>query len=77
MYKWLDERLDLTGLYQKVLRKAFPVHHSFFLGEITLFAFVVLVLTGIFLTLNYEPPSARSSSPTGARYPPPTGASFT
>ncbi|MCV4600856.1 hypothetical protein OFC63_33040, partial [Escherichia coli] len=31
------------------------VHHSFFLGEITLFAFVVLVLTGIFLTLNYEP----------------------
>lgn len=55
MYRWLDERLDLRGLYHKVLRKAFPVHHSFFLGEITLFAFVVLVLTGVFLTLNYEP----------------------
>ncbi|TBH21275.1 cytochrome b [Thermus thermamylovorans] len=55
MYKWLDERLDLSGFYQKVLRKAFPVHHSFFLGEITLFAFIVLVLTGVFLTLNYEP----------------------
>jgi len=59
MYKWLDERLDLTSLYQKVLRKAFPVHHSFFLGEITLFAFIVLVLTGIFLTLTLSPPSAR------------------
>jgi len=55
MYQWLDERLDLSRLNSKFLRKAFPVHHSFFLGEITLFAFVVLVLTGIFLTLNYEP----------------------
>ncbi|MBF6594149.1 MAG: cytochrome bc complex cytochrome b subunit [Thermaceae bacterium] len=55
MYQWLDERLDITRFNNKVLRKAFPVHHTFFLGEITLFAFVVLVLTGIFLTFNYEP----------------------
>ncbi len=55
MYQWLDERLDITRFNNKVLRKAFPVHHTFFLGEITLFAFVVLILTGIFLTFNYEP----------------------
>jgi cytochrome b-561 len=55
MYKWLDERLNLGRLRKKFLRKAFPVHHSFYLGELTLVAFVVLVLTGFFLTMMYEP----------------------
>ncbi len=55
MYRWLDERLSLTRFNKKFLRKAFPVHHSFFLGEITMFAFITLVLTGIFLSFNYEP----------------------
>lgn len=55
MGKWLDERLALSRLYKKFLRKTFPVHHSFFLGEITLFSFVILVLTGIFLSINFEP----------------------
>jgi len=32
MYKWLDERLELSKLQKKVFRKAFPVHHSYFLG---------------------------------------------
>ena len=57
VYRWLDERLDLDRLNKKFMRKAFPVHHSFFLGEIALFSFIVLVLTGIFLTLNFEPSS--------------------
>ncbi|WP_456448072.1 cytochrome b [Deinococcota bacterium DY0809b] len=57
MYRWLDERLSLSRFNKKFLRKAFPVHHSFFLGEITMFAFITLVLTGIFLTFNYEPSS--------------------
>ena len=55
---WLDERLDLEGFRKKYLRKAFPVHPTFFLGEIALFSFVVLVLTGIYLAFAYEP-SAR------------------
>ncbi len=54
MYRWLDERLDIGRLQNKFLRKAFPVHHSFFLGEITLFAFITLVITGIFLNMDYE-----------------------
>ncbi len=69
MYRWLDERLDLSGLYRKVLRKAFPVHHSFFLGEIALFAFAVLVLTGVFLTLNYEPSIREVRLPDGRTVP--------
>ena len=52
---WLNERLDLDRLQAKYLRKVFPVHSTFFLGEIALFAFVTLVVTGIFLAVNYEP----------------------
>ena len=52
---WLDERLHLNRLYQKYLRKAFPVHSTFFLGEIALFAFAVLVFTGVYLAFLYEP----------------------
>ncbi|MGX9687814.1 cytochrome b [Deinococcus wulumuqiensis] len=55
MNQWLDERLHLSRLNDKFLRKAFPVHHSFFLGEITLFSLVILILTGILLALSYEP----------------------
>ena len=55
MNQWLDERLHISRLNDKFLRKAFPVHHSFFLGEITLFSLIVLILTGIILALSYEP----------------------
>jgi cytochrome b-561 len=54
MSHWWNERIDLIGFKKKVLRKAFPVHHSFFLGEISLFCFLSLIITGIFLALNYE-----------------------
>ncbi|RIH86226.1 cytochrome b [Calidithermus roseus] len=69
MFQWFDERLEISRLYNKFLRKAFPVHHSFFLGEIALFAFVVLVLTGIFLTLNYEPSIREVNLPDGSTVP--------
>lgn len=51
----MNERLGLSQFAEKFLRKAFPVHSTFFLGEIALFSFVLLVLTGIFLALMYEP----------------------
>ena len=53
--KWLDERLGTTGLARTTLRKVFPDHWSFLLGEIALFCFVVLVFTGIFLTFFFTP----------------------
>ena len=55
MNQWLDERLNISRLNDKFLRKAFPVHHTYFLGEITLFSLIVLLLTGVFLALSYEP----------------------
>jgi ubiquinol-cytochrome c reductase cytochrome b subunit len=51
----LDERVKLRAPSRKVANKVFPHHWSFLLGEVALFAFVVLVLTGIFLTLFYRP----------------------
>jgi cytochrome b-561 len=56
--RWWNERLHLDRLREKYLRKAFPVHSTFFLGEIALFAFVILVLTGIYLAFLYEPSTA-------------------
>ena len=52
---WLDERLGTHAFYEKYGRKAFPVHSSFFLGEMAAFSFVILVLTGIYLGLIYTP----------------------
>ena len=49
----VDERLDGTSFLKRNLRKVFPDHWSFLLGEVTLYCFVLLVLTGIFLTFFY------------------------
>ena len=55
---WADDRLGLAGLAKKNLRKVFPDHWSFMLGEIALWSFVVLLLTGVFLSLWYRPSMA-------------------
>src|SRR6478752_1289846 len=52
---WADERLGLAAMGKKQLRKVFPDHWSFMLGEIALWSFVVLLLTGVFLTLWFVP----------------------
>lgn len=48
--RWLDHRLAGAPGARHALRKAFPDHWAFMLGEINLYCFVVLVLTGTFLT---------------------------
>jgi quinol---cytochrome-c reductase cytochrome b subunit len=53
--EWIDERVGLGGLAKKQLRKVFPDHWSFLLGEIALWSFVVLLLTGVFLTFWFKP----------------------
>src|SRR6187200_2448037 len=52
---WADDRLGLAAVGKKNLRKVFPDHWSFMLGEIALWSFVVLLLTGVFLTLWFRP----------------------
>ena len=55
MATWADDRLGLATAMKKNLRKVFPDHWSFMLGEIALWSFVVLLLTGVFLTLWFTP----------------------
>lgn len=47
-------RLGAGSFVKKGLRKVFPTHFSFLWGEIALYSFVILVVTGIYLTLFYE-----------------------
>jgi len=51
---WLDDR---TGVAKgsSLLRKVFPDHWSFMLGEIAMFSLVILLVTGTFLTFWYVP----------------------
>jgi cytochrome b-561 len=67
-FQWLDERLELKKFKDKFLTKAFPTHPSFLFGEIALFCFINLVITGIFLGFLYEP-SIKSVSLFGAKVP--------
>ena len=53
--RWNEERIGAARGIKWVLRYVFPDHWSFLLGEIALYSFVVLVATGIFLTLYYTP----------------------
>ena len=50
---WLDERTGFARVARTVLRKIFPDHWSFLLGEVVLFCYVILVLTGVFLTFFF------------------------
>ncbi|RMB60259.1 cytochrome bc1 complex cytochrome b subunit [Tessaracoccus antarcticus] len=55
---WADDRLGLAKLGRGNLRKVFPDHWSFLLGEVALYSFVILLLTGVFLTIWYKPSMA-------------------
>jgi ubiquinol-cytochrome c reductase cytochrome b subunit len=55
---WFDERTGAAHYAAGAVRKVFPDHWSFLLGEAALFCFVILVLTGTFLTFFYVPDTA-------------------
>src|SRR5215467_958836 len=52
---FLDDRFRAAKATRTFLRKIFPDHWSFMLGEIALYSFVVLLLTGTFLTFFFKP----------------------
>ncbi|HET7655060.1 MAG TPA: ubiquinol-cytochrome c reductase cytochrome b subunit [Acidimicrobiales bacterium] len=56
--RWFDDRLGASRFGRSALDKVFPDHWSFMLGEIAMYCFVVLVLTGVYLTFFFNP-SAR------------------
>ena len=51
----LDDRLGVARGGRTLMDKIFPDHWSFMLGEIALYSFMILLATGIFLTLYYVP----------------------
>ncbi len=53
--RWVDDRLGIAKGGRTFLDKIFPDHWSFMLGEIALYSFVVLLGTGVFLSLYYVP----------------------
>jgi ubiquinol-cytochrome c reductase cytochrome b subunit len=57
LVRFLDQRSGTAPFVKKALRYVFPDHWSFLLGEVALYAFIVLVGTGIYLTLFFEPSS--------------------
>ncbi len=59
--RFLDQRSGAAPALRKTLRYAFPDHWSFLLGEVALYAFVVLVATGVYLTLFFEPSTAKDT----------------
>ena len=52
---WLDDRFHGARGLRVFMRKVFPDHWSFMLGEIALWSFVILLLTGTFLSLFFVP----------------------
>ncbi|WP_323055897.1 cytochrome bc complex cytochrome b subunit [Lentzea sp. NEAU-D7] len=54
-FDWTDRRLPLAAGLRRQLNKVFPTHWSFLLGEIALYSLVVLLLTGTYLALFFDP----------------------
>ena len=52
---YVDDRTGSNKFLARNLKKVFPDHWSFMLGEIALYSFIVVLLTGVFLTLFYKP----------------------
>ncbi len=57
LFSWIDDRVALSRSGRHLLDKIFPDHWSFMIGEIALYSFIVLLLTGVFLTLYFVPSS--------------------
>ena len=55
---YIDERTSISGLVKELGRKVFPDHWSFMLGEVALYSFVVILLSGTFLTFFFQPSMA-------------------
>ncbi|WP_246398088.1 cytochrome b [Mycobacterium vicinigordonae] len=54
----IDTRYRPSAAVRRQLNKVFPTHWSFLLGEIALYSFLVLLITGVYLTLFFDPSMA-------------------
>lgn len=51
----IDSRYTAASGIRRQINKVFPTHWSFMLGEIALYSFIILLLTGVYLTLFFDP----------------------
>ncbi|MDT7653656.1 MAG: ubiquinol-cytochrome c reductase cytochrome b subunit, partial [Pseudonocardiales bacterium] len=51
----LDQRYHPAAGMRKQFNKVFPTHWSFMLGEVALYSFIVLLLSGTYLALFFDP----------------------
>jgi len=63
---FLDTRVGISKIVKEFARKIFPDHWSFLLGEIALYSFIVLLISGTFLTMFFVPSMAETHYPTDA-----------
>lgn len=54
----MDSRYHPSAAVRRQLNKVFPTHWSFLLGEIALYSFIILLITGVYLTLFFDPSMA-------------------
>lgn len=52
---YVDERTSASTAVKALGRKIFPDHWSFMLGEVALYSFIVILMSGTFLTFFYDP----------------------
>ena len=52
---FVDERFTSSNFIKRSVNKVFPDHWSFMLGEIALYSFIIILLSGVFLTLFFKP----------------------
>ena len=51
---YIDERTSISTAVKELGRKIFPDHWSFLLGEVALYSFVIILLSGSFLTFFFS-----------------------
>ncbi|MBD8507717.1 cytochrome bc complex cytochrome b subunit [Hoyosella sp. G463] len=51
----MDQRYRMAAGMRRQMNKVFPTHWSFLLGEVALYSFVILLVTGVYLTLFFDP----------------------
>ncbi|WP_285591817.1 cytochrome bc complex cytochrome b subunit [Actinomycetospora sp. NBRC 106378] len=57
----VDSRIHPAGGIRRQINKVFPTHWSFMLGEIAMYSFIVLLLSGTWLAVFYDPSMAETT----------------
>jgi ubiquinol-cytochrome c reductase cytochrome b subunit len=57
--RWVDSRLHAAKFARSALNHVFPDHWSFMLGEIAIYSFMILVVTGTYLALFFHASSEK------------------